>query len=458
MSGRVWVDVEDLLSYARKFARPSGIQRLAFEIFQQLAETADARFVRHPAPPHLAEVGWGEVLAAFAEMSGAASSAPAPAPAAVSADAGQRGALRRVAFRFPPSVQHPLMRGLRAQRDAAKAFGEAALAGGKLGAGHLRGRRGARAAGPDALDQIRPGDLFLVLDSPYVPHYEVLLAAVRARGARVGILVYDMIPVVHPEWCDAGLVRTFRHWMAACLPLADRVFAISRTTARDTEAFAAAAGFTLAGPVVTLPIGTGFCRAPGAAPPRGDMPAPGSYVLFVSTIEPRKNHQLLFRVWWELSRALPRERIPTLVFAGRVGWMTGDLLRQLTNADWLGGLIRHVEAPNDAELAALYDGALFTIFPSLYEGWGLPVTESFAHGKPCLVARTASLPEAGGTLARYFDPDNLHDTIAAVRTLIDDRAGLAAWEAEVRSRFQPVSWRETALALLRSMENPASQP
>ena len=66
----------------------------------------------------------------------------------------------------------------------------------------------------------------------------------------------------------------------------------------------------------------------------------------------------------------------------------------------------------------------------------MPVTESLAHGKPCLVARTTSLPEAGGALARYFDPDNLRDAVEAVRILIEDRAGLAAWEMEVRTGFQ----------------------
>jgi glycosyltransferase involved in cell wall biosynthesis len=101
---------------------------------------------------------------------------------------------------------------------------------------------------------------------------------------------------------------------------------------------------------------------------------------------------------------------------------------------------------------------LFTIFPSLYEGWGLPVTESLAHGKPCLVARTTSLPEAGGALARYFDPDNLHEAVDAVRTLIGDRAGIAAWEAEIRARFRPTPWRETAMALLDFMEKIADLP
>ncbi len=452
--GRIWIDVEDLFTYAQTGQRVSGIQRLAFEIYQELVAITgeNVRFLRHLAPPSLTEIAWQEVRATFARMDRPAAAAGRGKAAPTSTDAGLRGRLRRLAFRFPSAVQIPLMRGLRAQRDAAQGFGEAALAAMRLAVQRLRQRVAYRAAastpGADVLGEIAPGDLFLVLGSPWYPFYEQRLAAVRARGARVGVLVYDLIPVMRPEWCHASLVRTFRNWMRDCLPLADLVFAISRSSARDAAAFAAAEGFSLAAPVQALLIGTGFSSPPHPGARRTDLPEPGSYVLFVSTIEPRKNHVLLFRVWRELLADLPRERIPILVFAGRVGWMSGDFIQQLDNADWLDGMIRHVDSPTDTELAALYEGALFTVFPSLHEGWGLPVTESLAHGKPCLVARTTSLPEAGGTLARYFDPDNLHDAVAAVRTLVEDRAGLAAWEAEIRARFRPTPWRQTAQALL----------
>ncbi len=465
MSRRIWVDVEDLSTYADSGLRPSGIQRLAYEIYRELVTIGgdDVRFVRHRAPPRLTEIPWAQVRATFGRMDRPLPRAHTTTVVQTATDSGLRGRLRRLAFRFPATVQLPLMRGLRAQRDAAKGFSEAAWMAAKLIGPylrrHLRGGATAGAAGTDdALDEIKDGDLFLLLGSPWYPFYERRLEAVRGRGACVGVLVYDMIPVMRPEWCHSSLVRTFRNWMRSCLPLADRVFAISRSTARDTEIFAMREGFALPAPVTALPIGTGFSGSPPTGVERDDLPAPGSYVLFVSTIEPRKNHQILFRVWRELVAALPRERVPTLVFAGRVGWLADDLMGQLANADWLDGLIRHVDSPTDAELNSLYAGALFTVFPSLYEGWGLPVTEALAHGKPCLVARTSSLPEAGGTLARYFDPDNLHDAVAAVRTLLEDREGLAAWEAEVRARFRPTSWHETAATLLAAMDEVAGQP
>ena len=131
-------------------------------------------------------------------------------------------------------------------------------------------------------------------------------------------------------------------------------------------------------------------------------------------------------------------------------------MRQIENADHLDGKLVVMEDPSDAELAALYAGCRFTVFPSLYEGWGLPVTESLAFGKPCLIADRTSLPEAGGALARRFDPDNLHDALAVIREVILDPEGLDRWEAQVRREFRPMPWTASADALLTALGYPTT--
>jgi glycosyltransferase involved in cell wall biosynthesis len=125
---------------------------------------------------------------------------------------------------------------------------------------------------------------------------------------------------------------------------------------------------------------------------------------------------------------MPAATVPTLVFAGRVGWLVSDFMQQLRNSNFLDGKIVHIESPTDQELEALYDGCLFTVFPSLYEGWGLPVTESHAFGRPCIASKTTSLPEAGGSLARYIDPDNTADAYRVIRETIEDQDGLRECE------------------------------
>jgi glycosyltransferase involved in cell wall biosynthesis len=293
-----------------------------------------------------------------------------------------------------------------------------------------------------------------VLGSPWShPDYALLIMAQRRRGLKFGLLVYDLIPLRRPEWCDRGLVRVFRDWFGAVFPLCDAVFAISRATAADVEAYAREGGVRLPGPVTPIPIGTGFGARDSGQRPRNSrrLPPSGTYALIVSTIEARKNHLLLFRVWRRMLEEMPSDATPTLVFAGRIGWLVDDLMRQIENTANLNGKLVIIENPTDAELTALYGGCLFTLFPSFFEGWGLPVTESLSFGKPCLTSDRTSLPEAGGDLARRFDPDNLNDAYGMIRDTIQDRAGLARWEARIRREFKPIPWSVTAEALLSGL-------
>ena len=216
-------------------------------------------------------------------------------------------------------------------------------------------------------DRAMQGDILLVLGSPWShPDYARLIQRQRERGLRFALLVYDLIPIRRPEWCERGLVRLFNSWFKDVLPLCDAVFAISRATAADVEAYARECGVVLPGPVLAIPIGTGFGSvSPPVSVSRGRaLPPPASYVLFVSTIEARKNHTLAFRVWRRLLEDLPAERVPTLVFAGRIGWLVDDLMRQIANTAHLNGKLVVIEDPTDAELATLYRGCLFTLLPS----------------------------------------------------------------------------------------------
>ena len=475
MPGNIWIDVEDLFEYAKANPRPSGIQRLAFEIYSAMqdryGESGRIRFVRHdPVRQSFRAVPWAAVASLFERLTQAGEPGPAsPARPAggIRPDPALRLMLRRLSHRLPPGLRSPLTRFVRLQAEAARAALEAL---GALARGirrRLLGRWGSASVPLDAdgpqesggfAQTVAPGDAILVLGSPWFhPGYDAIIARHRAQyGVRFAMLVYDIIPLRRPEWCDRGLVRIFGAWFPSVLPLTDVVFAISRATALDVERYARDIGVRLNAPPQVLPIGTGFRApplAPGAAPaaPTSRMPPAGSYALIVSTIEARKNHVLLFRVWRRMVDEMPADAIPTLVFAGRVGWLIDDLMRQLDNTDFLGGKVLLIEDPSDAELEVLYRGCLFTLFPSLYEGWGLPVTESLAFGKPCLISDRTSLPEAGGTLARYFDPDNITEAYALIRATIEDRDGLRSWEATIARDFRPVPWAATVDGILDGM-------
>jgi hypothetical protein len=117
-----------------------------------------------------------------------------------------------------------------------------------------------------------------------------------------------------------------------------------------------------------------------------------------------------------------------------------DLYAQLEASGYLGGRIRVLHDLTDAELATLYRGCLFTLFPSFVEGWGLPVGESLSYGKPCIASDASAIPEVGGALVDYLDPHNLRSGVAAVRRFLQDRPALAARQAEIERDFRPRGW------------------
>ncbi len=482
MPPRLWIDVEDLFEYARANARPSGIQRFAFEIYAALAkrdaDRGEISFVRHEAVTEgFYVVAWSDIGALFARLT-QTQAEPATSPIDASANSLRSQIIRKLVQRFPSSIRPLVVTLLLTNMKALRAWGQ--LVTGSVRAAWNAARSaakrrkamsqakhasrpvvGASVSGGISAAAMQPGDIILVLGSPWFhPDYGSLIRKHKQKyGLRFALLVYDIIPLRRPEWCDSRLVQLFREWLNPILPLCDQIFAISLYTAKDVERYLAELGVALTRPVIRLPIGTGFNAGEhhvDAAPmaltkSERPLPLPGTYALIVSTIEARKNHILLFRIWRQLLEELPIEQVPTLVFAGRVGWLVDDLMRQIANTRNLGGKLVIVENPSDAELVLLYQGCLFTLFPSLYEGWGLPVTESLMFGKPCIISNRTSLPEAGGALARTFDPDNLSDAYRVISEAIKDRADLARWDAQVKRDFRPVSWTETAEALLAGL-------
>src|SRR3546814_5159127 len=101
----------------------------------------------------------------------------------------------------------------------------------------------------------------------------------------------------------------------------------------------------------------------------------------VSTVEPRKNHILAFDAGAELSRIHGADAIPLLVCAGRRGWRYDQIFARLESDPALKAHVVWIHDASDSELAALYRACAFTVYPSHYEGWGLPVTEALAHGQ-----------------------------------------------------------------------------
>ncbi|MDP9095214.1 MAG: glycosyltransferase family 4 protein [Pseudomonadota bacterium] len=445
----LWIDVEDMFDYFRFNPHPSGIQRVALDIMAALTVVAPGRvrFGRHAdgakAGTTWREVRWSEIEAMVAS--------PTLEPLVEKAedDQARRSRVQRTIHALPPELRDPLFRAGVLQSQVLRNVRALIHLVRPPPPVEIRDLPSGEAL--TAVDGPQAGDVVVVLGAPWsVRGAGLRMAALKAAGVRSAVLIHDLIPVRRPEWFPASRVERFRAWLDAALRQADHLLTISRFTAADVAAYAARSGIEIAPPTV-LRAGASRLRAALEMPP--GLPIAGSYVLFVSTLEARKNHVLLLRVWQRLMaevRAGSRApgSVPQLVFAGRVGTGVADLLQQLDNSRYLGGRVRLLREPGDAEIRALYQGCLFSILPSLFEGWGLPLGESLALGKPCLAARGTALEEAGGDLCRYFDPEDVGDAHRAVTALLDTPGAIHLWQADIRARYRPENWNAAAAAIV----------
>ncbi len=268
----------------------------------------------------------------------------------------------------------------------------------------------------------------------------------RLHAVRYIPFLYDCIPLLQPQHCAAALVDEFARWFAQLCLLADGVVVISDSTRRDFERLRATVLPDIAIPTFTLPLDAdGGMARDAPAPP----PAARPYVLFVATIEARKNHLMVFRAWQRLLRLHGAEAVPELICVGKRGWRAEPALELLAADATLGAHVRLLHGVPDDTLAGLYRGCAFTLFNSFYEGWGLPVTESFAFGKVALVADNSSLPEAGAGGAVFFATDDIPDLVEKLEAMLFQPGFHAAAEARLRAEVRLRPWSALAAQLTR---------
>jgi glycosyltransferase involved in cell wall biosynthesis len=299
-----------------------------------------------------------------------------------------------------------------------------------------------------------PGDILVCLGMSWWNIYYIDRVARMKRifDLRFVVLVHDVIPVTDPEWMTPDAAVVFRHWVLGVLEHADLVLAVSNYSRLALVDYAKRQGLPVP-PTETIRLGTGF-HAEDVAAPRADIieRLPSSYALFVSTLEPRKNHRLLVRLWRHLIERHGAANVPSLVFVGQRGWMVEDLLVELVESRYLDGKIVLYSDLSDAELKEIYRRCLFSVYPSVLEGFGLPVAESLEQGKLCVASRRAAIPEVGGELVDYIDPDNEVATLAVLERAIFDQAYRSAREAQIRAEYRPTTWTRCVEVLLENLD------
>jgi glycosyltransferase involved in cell wall biosynthesis len=258
----------------------------------------------------------------------------------------------------------------------------------------------------------------------------------KGHGQRLIATVHDLAFLIHPELYPPRWRLMYRAGLLRIARSADAVIAVSRHTAEDL----ARRGRIPRGRVHVVPLAASLQR--GTADVEETLTrlkVPSPYVLFVGTLEPRKNVVRLIRAYRRLvARGAPH----ALVLAGPMGWRHQALMKEL--ATEAPGRIVLTGATASADLDGLYRGAAVFVYPSLYEGFGLPVLEAMSRGAPSVVSIASSLPEVAGEAAIPVDPRSVAGLAEAMERVINDRDLAARLGDAGRARAAGFSWDETA--------------
>ena len=260
------------------------------------------------------------------------------------------------------------------------------------------------------------------------------------HGQRSVVTVHDVAFLARPDLFPRRWLWTYRAGLGRALRTADAFIAVSRHTADDLVRRAKADPSK----VHVVPLAA---SVPKTEPPveatlaRFHIQRP--YVLFVGTLEPRKNLIALIRAYRRLAG---RGLAHSLVLSGGWGWNSGPLKQELSVK--AQGSIVATGRVSSEDVDALYRAAEAVVYPSLYEGFGLPVLEAMARGIPSVISKTTSLPEVAGDAAEFFDPKSIDEMASAIERVIGDPELREDLRKRGLARAAAFSWDETARGTL----------
>lgn len=251
-------------------------------------------------------------------------------------------------------------------------------------------------------------------------------------GRRMVVTVHDLAFAVMPEMVAPETLAHLRSRFPRILRRADRIIAVSQATARDLVEFCDVDRRRIH--TIHEGLDPHFAAAAGETTP--DASLPEDYLLFVSTIEPRKNVIGVLRAFALLAEwGYPGK----LVIAGRWGWRT-DKIRAELEASPVRDRIVHLDYVDRARMASVYGQARALLFPSWLEGFGLPILESMACGTPVVTSGRSAMPEVAGPAGVYIDPESAHGIATGAASLLEDAEHHTRLRALGRERARRFSW------------------
>ena len=251
-------------------------------------------------------------------------------------------------------------------------------------------------------------------------------------------MIHDLTPILFPEYHSFSSYIAHKLLLKGIIKRADHVIVNSKHTQSDLAEWS---------PVSRNKSKVVHLAPLTKLPTNNDLPViEGRYILTVGTIEPRKNHLQLIEAFENLRNS----RIK-LVIAGSIGWKSKKIVTRIKNSTKKDS-IKLMGRVSNKTLANLYQNAEMMVYPSYYEGFGLPVLEAMSCGTPVIVSNVSSLPEIIGTSGLTFPPNNQDQLVEKINQLLDNESLVQALSKKSLQQAAKFSWDKTAKETLAVFE------
>lgn len=316
---------------------------------------------------------------------------------------------------------------------------------------------------------VKPAKLWTQLGLPFSlffskPRPDVFFSpthyAPRFCPVKTAISIMDLSFIYYPEMFKKSDLYQLKNWTAYSAKKANKIFTISQASKNDIIK------------IYQIPEEKVVVTYPGIKmesskfnPPIGGQSSKfleqkygidGNYILFVGTLQPRKNIARLIEAFSitlknaDQDAKKPRKSLQ-LVIIGKKGWLYEEILEASKKFN-IENSVKFLDFVPDEDLPSFYSNALYFILPSLYEGFGLPVLEAMKNGCPVITSSVSSLPEAGGNAALYVNPEDVEDIASKMKLLLDDERKRKEMIKKGYEQIKKFSWEKTAKQTLEVLE------
>jgi glycosyltransferase involved in cell wall biosynthesis len=295
---------------------------------------------------------------------------------------------------------------------------------------------------PVVMSGVGQDDIILCLGLTwFVPGYWDALRRVKRDGAKVIQLIHDINFVTHTQWVPTECINEGRAWFDTAIESADILVVTSQFLQNEVERYMRN-GRAMSRPLARIRLGDDppWLIVPQRAPSNGGYTP---FVMYVSGFYPRKNHVALYHVWSRLIRERGTD-CPDLMLLGWPGAPRLELIDHIAADPATRDKIHIRFDVGDEELSRLYRSCLFTVYPSHYEGSGLPLAESLRLGRFCIASAAEALREVGGNLVDHFDSTDEEEFYQRIIHALDTPGYVAMREDAIRKQYKPWSWKQTA--------------